>query len=107
MGEDQRFTEHRPDVLTYETEPLEENMTVAGSVMANLFAATSGTDCDWVVRLIDVYPEKVEKNPSMGGFQLLISGEPMRARFRKSFENPEPLVPGEVQQYMIDLHWSH
>jgi len=107
MVEDQRFTQHRPDVLTYETEPLEEDVTVAGSLTANLFASTSGTDCDWVVRLIDVYPEKVEKNPSMGGFQLLISGEPMRARFRKSFEKPEPVVPGEVQEYTIDLHWSH
>src|SRR5207247_7704882 len=92
MVEDQRFTQHRPDVLTYETDPLEEDVTVAGSLTAHLFAATSGTDCDWIVRLIDVYPEKVEKNPSMGGFQLLISGEPMRARFRKSFEKPEPVV---------------
>ena len=107
MVEDQRFTQHRPDVLTYETEPLEEDVTVAGSLTAHLFAATSGTDCDWVVRLIDVYPEKMEKNPSMGGFQLLISGEPMRARFRKSFEKPEPVVPGEVNEYTIDLHWSH
>jgi len=107
MVEDQRFTQHRPDVLTYETDPLEEDVTVAGSLTAHLFAATSGTDCDWVVRLIDVYPEKVENNPGMGGFQLLVSGEPMRARFRKSFEKPEPVVPGEVNEYTIDLHWSH
>ncbi len=107
MVEDQRFTQHRPDVLTYETEPLAEDVIVAGSLTANLFAATSGTDCDWIVRLIDVYPEKVEKNPGMGGFQLLISGEPMRARFRKSFEKPEPVVAGEVNEYTIDLHWSH
>jgi uncharacterized protein len=107
MVEDQRFTQYRPDVLTYETEPLEEDVTVAGSLTAHLLAATSGTDCDWMVRLIDVYPEKVEKDPSMGGFQLLISGEPMRARFRKSFEKPEPVVPGEVNEYTIDLHWSH
>ncbi len=107
MVEDQRFTQYRPDVLTYETAPLEEDVTVAGSLTAHLFAATSGTDCDWVVRLIDVYPEKVKKNPRMGGFQLLVSGEPMRARFRKSFEQPEPVVPGEVNEYKIDLHWSH
>src|SRR5207247_9381915 len=68
MVEDQRFTQYRPDVLTYETDPLEEDVTVAGSLTARLFAATSGSDCDWVVRLIDVYPEKVEKNPGMGGF---------------------------------------
>jgi putative CocE/NonD family hydrolase len=107
MVEDQRFTQHRPDVLTYETDPLEEDVTVAGSLTAHLFAATSGTDCDWVVRLIDVYPEKIEKNPGMGGFQLLVSGEPFRGRFRKSFERPEPVIPGEVTEYAIDLHWSH
>jgi putative CocE/NonD family hydrolase len=107
MVEDQRFAQHRPDVLTYETEPLEEDVTVAGSLTARLFAATSGTDCDWVVRLIDVYPEKVEEAPNMGGYQLLVSGEPMRARFRKSFEKPEPVVPGEVNEYTINLHWSH
>jgi putative CocE/NonD family hydrolase len=107
MVEDQRFTQYRPDVLTYETEPLTEDVTVAGSLTAHLFAATSGTDCDWIVRLIDVYPEKVEKNPGLGGYQLLISGEPMRARFRKSFEKPEAVVPDEVNGYAIDLHWSH
>lgn len=107
MVEDQRFTQHRPDVLTFETEPLEEDVTLAGSLTAQLFAATSGTDCDWIVRLIDVYPEKVEKQPGMGGYQLLISGEPMRARFRKSFERPEPVVPDEVNEYTINLHWNH
>ena len=107
MVEDQRFAQHRPDVLTYETDPLAEDITVAGSLTAKLFAATSGTDCDWVVRLIDVYPEKVEKQPGMGGYQLLISGEPMRARFRKSFEKPEPVVPDEVNEYTINLHWNH
>lgn len=107
MVEDQRFTQHRPDVLTYETEPLAEDVTLAGSLTAHLFAATSGTDADWIVRLIDVYPEKVETNPSLGGFQLLVSGEPIRARFRKSFETPEPVVPDEVNEYTIDLHWSH
>ena len=75
---------------------------------AQLFAATSGTDCDWIVRLIDVYPENVpEQTRRMGGYQLLVSGEPFRGRFRKSFEKPEPVVPGEVNEYTIDLHWSH
>lgn len=107
MVEDQRFTQHRPDVLAYESEPLENDLTVAGSLTAHLFASTSGTDCDWIVRLIDVFPEKVEKQPEMGGFQLLVSGEPMRARFRQSFEKPEPVAPDEVCEYTIDLHWSH
>src|SRR5947209_4146324 len=107
MVEDQRFTHQRPDVLSYETEPLAEDVTVAGAMTAHLFGATSGTDCDWIVRLIDVYPEKYAKEPAMGGYQLLISGEPMRARFRKSFARPEPVVPSAVNEYPIDLHWNH
>jgi uncharacterized protein len=88
LVEYQRFMRHRPDVLTCETEPLEKDVTVAGSLTAHLFGATSGADCDWIVRLIDAYPEKREKTPSMGGHQLLVSGEVMRVRFRKSFERP-------------------
>ena len=107
MVEDQRFTQNRPDVLTYETKPLAEDVVVAGSMTANLFASTSGTDCDWVVRVIDVHPETYTKNSALGGYQLLISGEPVRARFRKSFEKPEPVKLDEVNAYTIDLHWSH
>jgi putative CocE/NonD family hydrolase len=107
MVEDQRFTQNRPDVLTYQTEPLTEDVTLAGGITARLFAATSGTDADWVVRIIDVHPEFDAKNPDMGGYQLLISGEPFRARYRHSFEKPAPLKAGEVNEYAIDLHWSH
>ena len=107
MVEDQRFAHHRPDVLSYETEPLAEDITVAGSLIAKLFASTSGTDSDFIVRLIDVYPEKYDKDKTMGGYQLLISGEPVRARFRKSFEKPEPVVANEANEYTVDLHWSH
>jgi uncharacterized protein len=107
MVEDQRFTHHRPDVLTYVTEPLKEDVVVAGSMTAHLFASTSGTDCDWVARLIDVYPEDHPDEPEMSGYQLLISGEPVRARFRKSMEKPEPVVPDQVEEYTIDLHWGH
>jgi putative CocE/NonD family hydrolase len=107
MVEDQRFSQHRPDVLTYESEPLSEDLTVGGSMTAKLFAATSGTDCDWIVRLIDVYPKEYADNPEMGGYQLLIAGEPVRARFRKSLEKPEPVEPGRVEEYTIDLHWGH
>ncbi len=107
MVEDQRFTHRRPDVLSYETDPLAEDVVVAGSMTAKLFAASSGTDCDWVVRLIDVYPEDYPDDPELGGYQLLIGGEPFRARFRHGFEKPEPLVPGEVAEYAIDLHWGH
>ncbi|MCI0704187.1 MAG: CocE/NonD family hydrolase [Planctomycetia bacterium] len=107
MVQDQRFTHGRPDVLTYETEPLSEDVVIAGSMKAKLFASTTGTDCDWIVRLIDVYPEDYKKTPELGGYQLLIAGEPMRARFRKSFEKPEPVKPGSVEEYTIDLNWGH
>ncbi len=107
MVEDQRFTQHRPDVLTYETEPLEHDVTLGGSITARIFGATTGTDCDWIVRVIDVHPEKIEKEPGMGGFQMLVSGEVLRSRFRKSFEKPEPVKPNEVNEYALNLHWSH
>jgi putative CocE/NonD family hydrolase len=107
MVEDQRFVHQRPDVLAYQTEPLKEDVTLAGPITAHLFASTSGTDSDWIVRVIDVHPEKYPKDPGMGGYQLMIAGEPFRARFRKSFEKPEPVVSGEVNEYAIDLHWSH
>ena len=107
MVEDQRFTQHRPDVLTYESEPLTEDLIVAGSMTAKLFAATSGTDSDFIVRLIDRYPDDYADDPEMGGYQLLIIGEPVRARFRKSLEKPETVEPGKVEEYTIDLHWGH
>ena len=107
MVQDQRFTQGRPDVLTYETEPLTADVTIAGSMKVKLFASTSGTDCDWIGRLIDVYPEDYAKEPGMGGYQLLIAGEPVRARFRKSLEKPEPVEPGAVEEYTIDLNWGH
>ncbi len=74
---------------------------------AKLFASTRGTDCDWIVRLIDVYPDDYAKTADMGGYQLLIAANRCAARFRKSFEKPEPVVPDEVKEYTIDLHWSH
>jgi putative CocE/NonD family hydrolase len=107
MVQDQRFTHKRPDVLTYETEPLTEDVNVAGAMKVKLFGATTGTDCDWVVRLIDVYPDDYKKQPDMAGYQLLIAGEPVRARFRKSMEKPEAVKPGAVEQFTIDLVWGH
>ena len=107
MVQDQRFTHRRQDVLSYESEPLTEDVVVAGSMTAKLFASTSGTDCDWIVRLIDVYPEDYKADATMGGYQLLISGEPIRGRYRKSYEKPEPISPGAIEPYTIDLHWGH
>jgi putative CocE/NonD family hydrolase len=107
MVQDQRFTHHRPDVLSYETEPLTEDVIVAGSMKVKLFGATSGTDSDFIARLIDVYPEDNATDPDMGGYQLLIAGEPVRARFRNGLEKPEPVKPGVVEPYVIDLNWGH
>ena len=102
--EDQRFVERRPDVLTWQTEPLADDVTVAGDIVAHLFASTSGSDADWVVKLIDVYPEVYKPDPKMGGYQLMIAADVLRGRFRKSFERPEPIVPGQITEYTIDLH---
>ena len=107
MVEDQRFAHGRPDVLTYESEPLTEDLVVAGSMTAKLFASTSGTDSDWIVRLIDVFPDDYPDDPEMGGFQQLVIGEPVRGRFRKGLEKPEAVTPGQVEEYTIDLHWGH
>ena len=101
---DQRFAHLRPDVLSWETEPLAEDVTITGRLTARLFASTTGTDSDWVVKLIDVYPESYPAEPSMGGYQLMIANDVFRGRFRNSFERPEALVPGEVAEFTIDLH---
>jgi putative CocE/NonD family hydrolase len=102
--EDQRFVHGRPDVLSWVTEPLDEDVAIAGDVVAQLFASTTGSDADWVVKLIDVYPDVDQANPKMSGYQLMVSGEVFRARFRNSFERPEPLVPNQVTPYRIGLH---
>jgi putative CocE/NonD family hydrolase len=99
---DQRFVDGRPDVLTYETEPLGSDITLAGDPVANLFAATSGSDSDWVVKLIDVFPE-TEPDARLKGYELMIAGEVMRGRYAQSFEKPGPLVPGKVTAYAVHL----
>jgi putative CocE/NonD family hydrolase len=101
---DQRFVHLRPDVLSWETGALTEDVTVTGRITARLFASTTGTDSDWVVKLIDVYPEDYPAEPTMGGYQLMVANEVFRGRFRKSFEKPEALVPGRVTDFTIDLH---
>lgn len=101
LVEDQRFVDDRPDVLTWETETLAEDVTVSGKIIANLFASTTGTDSDWVVKLIDVYPEKYEPDPTMGGYQLMIAGDVFRGRYYKSFERPEPVPANSVVRYQI------
>lgn len=101
LVEDQRFVDHRPDVLTYLSEPLTADLTISGTVVANLFASTSGTDSDWVVKFIDVYPENYAPDPRMAGYELMIADDVFRGRFYKSFDKPEPLVPNAVTHYKI------
>ncbi len=99
---DQRFAATRPDVLVYETEPLEEDLTLAGPLKATLHVSTTGTDADWVVKLVDVYPgDHPNPNPNpaqvaMGGYQQLVRGDVFRGKFRNSFEKPEPFAPGQA-----------
>jgi hypothetical protein len=109
MTADQRFAAHRPDVLTYTTPVLHDDVTVAGPIDADVFFQTTGTDADVVVKLIDVWPENTqdpEPNPKgirLGGYQQLVRGEVMRARFRNSFEKPEALVPNQVTRVRFTL----
>lgn len=112
MVSDQRFAATRPDVLTYQTDVLQEDVTIVGPVSPRLFVSTTGTDSDWDVKLIDVYPpdfpqpeEKREPRtdvggPSftMGGYEQLVRGEPFRGKFRHGFEKPEPFTPGKVEE---------
>jgi hypothetical protein len=122
MVDDQRFARARPDVLTYETAPLEEDVTIAGPISPKLVVASSGTDSDFDVKLIDVYPDNTpDPDPTldgnkriisapplhMGGYEELLRGEPFRAKFRSSWEKPEPLTPGKptaINFEMPDLY---
>jgi hypothetical protein len=102
--EDQRFASNRSDVLTLQTDILREDVTVTGNVAAHLVASTSGTDSDWIVKLIDVLPEDYPQDPKMGSYQWMIANDVFRGRFRKSFERPEPLRSNQPEAYTIDLH---
>ncbi|WP_426061580.1 CocE/NonD family hydrolase [Hymenobacter sp. B1770] len=102
MTDDQRFASRRPDVLTYQTDVLTEDLTLAGPIEALLQVATTGSDADWVVKIIDVYPNDTPDNPRtqphvrLGGYQQMVRSEVMRGRFRNSFAKPEPFTPGQV-----------
>ena len=104
LVEDQRFVKDRPDVLSYESEPLSEEVTIAGEVVAHLFAATTGTDADWVVKLIDVYPEHYPENWSLAGHALMVSNEVFRGRYRTSFERPVAIPRDSVLEFTWSLH---
>jgi len=121
MVSDQRFASSRPDVLTYRSEVLDEDLTVAGPITARLFASTTGTDADWVVKLIDVYPADLQQEgqepkkrrprtedvevpePELGAMQQLVRADPLRGRFRHGFEKAEAMVPGQVEALDVAL----
>jgi putative CocE/NonD family hydrolase len=107
LVQDQRFVDNRPDVLSWQTGELKEDVTLAGQVTAKLFASTTGSDSDWIVKLIDVYPEKFPQDWKLSGYELMIAGEVFRGRFRNSFEKPEPLTPGVITPFTIDLHTAN
>lgn len=109
ITDDQREASRRPDVLTFQTEPLDEDITLAGPILAELMVSMTGTDADFIVKLIDVYPQdhpNYEHNPEnikMGGYQQLVRHETFRGRFRNSYENPEPFTPGELTEVSVPL----
>jgi putative CocE/NonD family hydrolase len=109
MLDDQRFAGRRPDVKVYQTDTLKEDITLTGPVLADLFSSTTGTDADYVVKLIDVFPDNYPspkpnpKNVTMAGYEMLVRGEIFRGKFRNSFEKPEPFVPGKVTEIKYHL----
>jgi putative CocE/NonD family hydrolase len=102
--EDQRFVYTRPDVVSFTMDSLTEDLVVTGKIKAHLFASTSASDADWIVKLIDVFPAFNKEQLNMSGFQFPVAMEVFRGRFRKSFANPSPLTPGKPEEFVIDLH---
>ena len=108
LMDDQRNAASRTDVLVYASEPLSTALRVAGEPYAKLFASTSGSDSDWVVKLIDVWPDEYPNDPRMGGYQQMVSADIFRGRYRRDFARPEPLEPNRPLDYRIRLpHVNH
>ena len=102
MVDDQRFASRRSDVLTYQTDTFEEDTVWAGPIVAKLWVSTTGTDADWIVKLIDVYPDGPETTP-LAGYQMLLRSEVIRGRFRNNYEKPEAFTPGEPAYIQLEL----
>jgi uncharacterized protein len=103
LVDDQREQSGRTDVLTFVSDVLTAGVKISGQPIANLIASTSGTDSDWVIKLIDVYPDEVASQPAMGGYQLMISADIFRGRYRESLEAPKPIAPGQPLLYRVAL----
>jgi putative CocE/NonD family hydrolase len=106
MTDDQRFASRRPDVMVYQTDVLTDDITLTGPLTADLFVSTTGTDADYIVKLIDVFPPDTKADIDkannikvpLGDYQMLVRGEVFRGKYRNSFEKPEPFVPGKVTE---------
>lgn len=105
LVQDQRFVDSRPDVVSWVSEPLEDDLLLSGEVKAHLYASTSNTDADWVVKLIDVYPGDYPGDPALSGYQFMVAGEILRGRYRDGFREPRPITPGKVEGYRFSLHY--
>lgn len=109
LTDDQRYASRRPDVMVFQTDILEEDITIVGPLKVNFYVSTTGTDADYVVKLIDVFPDQLNDYPTndmnvpMGGYQMLVRGEVMRGKFRISFEKPEPFKSNQVTQVSFDI----
>jgi putative CocE/NonD family hydrolase len=103
LVDDQREASGRPDVVAFTSDVLTSPMKISGQPVANLVASTSGTDSDWVVKLIDVYPDEVAGNDALGGYQLMISADIFRGRYRESLETPKPIAAGQPLLYRFNL----
>jgi uncharacterized protein len=104
LVQDQRFLNERDDVVRWQTDPLSEDVVLAGDIVAQLFVSTTGADADWVVKLIDVYPDSDSLAADLRGYQLMVANDVFRSRYRNSFERPEAMTPNRVTPIAIDLH---
>jgi putative CocE/NonD family hydrolase len=104
LMDDQRFLKGRSDVVSWQTPVLTEDVTIAGSIAAHLFAATTGSDADFIVKLIDVYPDDAAADSTLRGYQLMVANDVLRGRFRKSFDKPLAITPNRTEEFTVDLH---
>ncbi|MGH9455113.1 MAG: CocE/NonD family hydrolase [Terriglobia bacterium] len=104
LEQDQRFAQQRPDDVSWEIPALSQDLHVAGDIVVHLYASTTGTDSDWIAKLIDVYPQTYPANSKMAGYELMVANEVFRGRFRKSFVHPSPIPANQVEEYTIDIH---
>ena len=103
LADDQRFLSDRKDILSWQSDVLSEDVTITGDIMAHLFASTSGSDSDWVVKLIDVYPAEYPQDAKMANYQFMVASEILRGRYRRSFEKAEAIEPNKVNEYTVDM----